>query len=76
MSVSEIKSAVVSLPAHDQAELASWLLDILPAPASDDADDDGCQEAERRRAQLDSGQVSPVTAGQFWSGVDRARAQW
>ena len=76
MSVAEIKNAVAELPEQDRAELAAWLIDLLPAPARGDVDEDELQEAVRRREELDSGQVAPLGAEQFWSDVDRARAQW
>lgn len=76
MSVTEIKSAVATLPEHEQAELAAWLLDLLPAPSCGDEMDEGVQEATRRSEELDSGRVTPVPAEEFWAGVDRARAQW
>lgn len=76
MSVAEIKSAVAELPEQERAELAVWLLDLLPAPAIGDEDDDGLQEAVRRRGELDSGRVESVGAEQFWSDVARARSQW
>jgi hypothetical protein len=76
MSVAEIKNAVAGLPEQERAELAAWLLDSLPAPAGADMDEDGLQEAVRRREELDSGREAPLGAKQFWSDVDRARAQW
>lgn len=33
------------MPERDQAELAAWLLDLLPAPAHSDEGDAGLQEA-------------------------------
>ena len=53
MSVAEIKNAVAELPERERAELAAWLLDSLPAPTFGDEQDDGLQEAARRRADLD-----------------------
>ncbi len=76
MSVAEIKSAVAAMPEQEQAELAAWLLDLLPAPSYGDEKDEGVQEAARRREELDLGRVTPVPAEKFWSDVDRARAQW
>ena len=76
MSVEEIKSAVAAMPEREQAELAAWLLDLLPAPAHSDEDDEGLQEAGRRREELDSGRVAPLAGDKFWADVDGARAQW
>ncbi len=76
MSVADIKNAVAELPERDRAELAAWLLDSLPVPAFADEDGDGFEEAARRRDELDSGQVAPLSAQQFWADVDRTRSQW
>ena len=75
MSVAEIKRAVTAMPEQEQAELAAWLLDLLPASSGDEVDD-GLQEALRRREDLESGRVAPLRAEEFWSDLDRARAQW
>ena len=76
MSVADIKNAAAELPEQDRAELAAWLLDSLPTASFGDDNDDGLQEAARRREELDSGLVAPLSAEEFWSGVDRARSQW
>ncbi len=75
MSVEDIKNAVVNLPERDRAELAAWLLDLLPAPASGDEDEEGTQEAARRREELDSGRVTPLSSEEFWADLDRTRSQ-
>jgi hypothetical protein len=76
MSVAEIKNAVAELPERERAELAAWLLDSLPSPTFEDVQDDGLQEAARRRADLDSGRVAPLSAQEFWAEMGRARGQW
>ena len=76
MSVADIKNALVELPEQDRAELAAWLLDSLPAASFGDDNDDGLREAVRRREELDSGRVAPLSAEELWAGVDRARSQW
>ncbi len=76
MSVEDIKNAVVELPERERAELAAWLLDLLPASAFGDENDDGIQEAARRRDELDSGQVKPLSESEFWTDLDRTRSQW
>jgi len=78
MSVADIKSAVSALPERDRADLIVWLLDSLPAPVfGDEAEaDDGLNEAARRREELDSGRVAPLSEEEFWTGVDRARSRW
>jgi putative addiction module component (TIGR02574 family) len=76
MSVAEIKNAVAALPERERADLAAWLLDSLPASSPEDEQDEGVEEAARRREELDSGHVAPLPAEEFWAGVDRARSQW
>ncbi len=76
MSVEEIKKAVVEMPERDRAELVAWLLEILPTPVFGDEDDEGIQEALRRREELDSGRATPLSAAEFWTEVDRVRSQW
>lgn len=76
MSVADIKNAVAELPEQDRAELAAWLLDSLPTASFGDDNDDGLQEAARRREELDSGRVAPLSAEELWAGVDRARSKW
>ena len=76
MSVEDIKRAVVELPERDRAELAAWLLDLIPSEAFGEEDGEDIQEAARRREELDSGRVTPISAEEFWTALDRARSQW
>ncbi len=75
MSVEDIKRAVVELSEPDRAELAAWLVDFLPAVTFGDESDEGVQEAARRREELDSGRVTPLSAEEFWTGLDRKRSE-
>jgi len=76
MSVAEIQKSVSSLPDKERARLAVWLLDSLPPASGDDAGDESTAEAVRRREELDSGRVQPVTSDQFWKDVDQERKRW
>jgi hypothetical protein len=76
MSVAQIQEAVAGLRAEERAELAAWLLDSLPPATEDDAGADSVEEAARRRAELDSGQVVAIPSEEFWSRIDQARRQW
>ncbi len=76
MSVSEIQQSVFDLSEKERAELAVWLLALLPPASSDDAAEESLAEAERRRKELDSGEVKPLTAQEFWSGIERERSRW
>ena len=70
MSVAEIKRAAADLPAVDQAELAAWLLDQLPANSGADAIDESLTEARKRTAEVDSGRSRLLTSEEFWKSVD------
>jgi Putative addiction module component len=78
MSVAEIKKAVAALPEQERADLAVWLLELLPEPSFGDEHegDAGLAEAERRREELEAGRVKPISGEQFWAEVDRKRSQW
>jgi hypothetical protein len=76
VSVADIKNAAAELPEQDRAELAAWLLDSLPTASFGDDNDDSLREAARRREELDSGRVAPLSAEELWAGVDRARSKW
>lgn len=76
MSLNQIKDAVAELPEKVRGSLAAWLLDSLPPHAAEDADDEGIEEAARRRDELDAGNVALVSADEFWASVKQERASW
>jgi hypothetical protein len=76
MSIAEIQRTVSDLPERDRGLLAAWLLDSLPPHSADDATNDGVEEAARRREELDSGKVRPLTSDEFWNSVAAERAEW
>ena len=76
MSVIEIQKTVSTLSDKDRAKLAAWLLDSLPPSSDEDAAADSIAEADRRRAELDSGQVQPLSNEEFWDSVALERKQW
>jgi hypothetical protein len=76
MSLLEIKQSVTQLPETEKGNLAAWLLDSLPPHSSEDAAVDSLHEAARRREELDSGRVRPVSADEFWAAIERERASW
>lgn len=71
--LAEIEAAALRLPEDERLRLADALLDSLPA--SDLAQDSGdlLAEAQRRDAELSSGQVAPLSETTFWAGVKRPR---
>jgi hypothetical protein len=76
MSVADIQESVSRLTDRERAHLAAWLLDSLPPASQDDAIADSLQEAERRRAEIDSGEVQPIGEKDFWSAIERERQGW
>jgi hypothetical protein len=76
MSMTEIQSAVSDLSERERATLAAWLLDSLPPHSDEDATTDSIEEAARRRDELNSGQVIPLNADEFWASIKKERATW
>jgi hypothetical protein len=76
MSLAEIQKTVSTLPEKERAELAGWLLDSLPPSSNDDAGNESLEEADRRRQELDSGQVNPLSTAEFREDIAQVRKQW
>jgi hypothetical protein len=49
--------------------VAAWWLESLPPHSGEDAAADGIAEAARRREEVDSGRVKPISADEFWAAV-------
>jgi len=65
MSIVEIQKAVSDLPEVERGTLATWLLESLPPHSHEDASAEGVEEATRRREELDSGRVHPLSSDEF-----------
>jgi hypothetical protein len=76
MSLLEIKESVAQLAEREKGDLAAWLLESLPPHGQEDALHDSLTEAARRREELDSGEVRPLPADEFWAAIERERASW
>ena len=76
MSIAEIQKAVSGLPEVERGTLAAWLLDSLPPHAHEDAGAEAIEEAARRREELNSGRVRPLSSDEFWDSIERLRATW
>jgi hypothetical protein len=76
MSIAEIQNAVSDLPEVARGTLAAWLLDSLPPHSHEDASAEGIEDAARRREELDSGKVRPLSSDEFWASIERLRATW
>jgi putative addiction module component (TIGR02574 family) len=67
MKIDQLESFLLQLPEHDRARLAERLIESL--------DDDGdleqawYDEAERRLAQLESGEAKAVPAGEVFASL-------
>lgn len=64
-----LEARLLGLPASDRARLAELLLDSLEGAAAD-VDAAWGDEAERRHAELVSGQVTGVPAAQVFAEAD------
>jgi|GEM_PF-1270188 putative addiction module component (TIGR02574 family) len=71
--LAEIEAAALRLPDKDRLHLTDRLLGSLPSPPAACGADDILAEADRRDAELESGQEKPLTEDAFWAGVRRAR---
>jgi Putative addiction module component len=76
MSLADIQNAVSNLSEFERGTLAAWLLDALPPHSDEDASAEGVDEAARRRQELDSGRVQPLSSDEFWASIERLRATW
>jgi hypothetical protein len=76
MSLSQIKDAMAELPDKERGALAVWLLHSLPPHNGEDASAESIAEADRRRAEINSGRVKPVSAEEFWASVEQERQSW
>lgn len=73
-TLQEIEAAALRLSEKDRLQLADKILGSLPAPLSPAEPDDILAEAIRRDAELESGEVRPLTEKAFWAGVRRRSA--
>ena len=71
MKLAEIEHEALALSEPERATLAAKLLDTLPPPGTDVADD----EVERREWELESGQVIGISHEEFVRRVHQERGQ-
>ena len=76
MIAAEIQRALAKLPLKERGTVAAWLLDSLPPHGSDDGLAEGIEEAARRRDEIDSGRVQPISADEFWAAIAGERPSW
>jgi hypothetical protein len=73
-TLQEIEAAALRLSDKDRLQLADRILGSLPAPLAPAELEEILAEAIRRDAELESGEVLPLTEGAFWAGVRRRSA--
>jgi putative addiction module component (TIGR02574 family) len=73
-TLQEIEAAALRLSEKDRLHLADKILGSLPAPAAPAEAEEILSEAVRRDAELESGQMRPLTEEAFWAGVRRRSA--
>jgi putative addiction module component (TIGR02574 family) len=71
--LAEIEAAALRLPDTERLHLADALLGSLPPPPAAAEPDEILAEALRRDAEMESGQVKPLSEDAFWAGAGRAR---
>lgn len=69
MNLAEIERQALALPEQDRASLATSLLQTLDSPITDVAD----EEVDRREAEMDSGEVKPISQEEFSRRVQQGR---
>ena len=72
-TLQEIEAAVLRLPDRDRLQLADKILGSLPRPPVPTEADEILAEAIRRDAELESGEIKPLSETEFWNGVRRSR---
>ena len=73
VSLVELKTMVLDLPAAERGELAATLVESLELPDPNDADLDSVAEAANRAKELDSGSVKAIPEKEFWNQVQSDR---
>ena len=71
--LAEIETAALRLPDKERLHLADKLLGSLPPPPAAAEPEEILAEALRREAEMESGEVKPLSEDGFWAGVRRPR---
>ena len=75
MGVSELRTEALKLSEEERADLVGAILDSLPGPDPNDADQDSLTEAILRGEELKSGQVKGLTEDELLSEICASRGQ-
>jgi putative addiction module component (TIGR02574 family) len=68
-TLQEIEVAILQLSEKDRLHLAEKILGSLARPLDAMESDEILAEAVRRDAELESGEIKPLTEQAFWDGV-------
>jgi len=71
MKLAEIEQEALALPDRARASLAAKLLDTLPPPGTDVAD----EEVEQREREMESGLVTAISHQEFVRRVQEQRGR-
>ncbi len=72
-TLQEIEAAVLRLSDKDRLQLADKLLGSLPPPPTAASPDEILNDAVRRDAELENGNVGLLSETEFWNGVRRTQ---
>ena len=67
--LAEIEAAALRLTDKERLHLAGKLLGSVPPPKSSNTPAEILAEANRRNAEIESGEVKALSEDQFWAGV-------
>jgi len=73
-TLKEVAAAALRLPDQERLQLADKILGSLPPPPGPAGPQEILAEAVRRDAELESGQVRPLSEKAFWAGVRQRNA--
>lgn len=74
-AIEELKMKALALPLEQRVVLAESLLGSLPHGGEEMSEAEELAEVERREAEIQNGQVKPLSDGEFWRAVKAARQQ-
>ena len=75
MITAEINNFVAHLSDTERGELLDVLLESIDPADANDPDPDGIIEAERRLAEMDSGEVAGISREELMAGVQADRVR-
>ncbi|NLF57944.1 MAG: addiction module protein [Candidatus Hydrogenedens sp.] len=74
-AVDKVSDEALALPADARIALVDRLLESLNLPAQPEIERLWTEEAERRAAEMERGEVAPVPGGEVYSEIRRKHAR-